>query len=133
MSVKRVCMVAIGALSALSASAGAARADCDYVITGALAVEHRIPELATAFGQSPVGNVRVRVQGRQKFITGWGPWGTWSGQHRTDEDGGFRISKTKNCAKRRLRVQIKFEDDDLQVRHENSTSSLNKVKWYTVL
>ncbi len=52
---------------------------------------------------------------------------------RTKSDGTFSITETKTCYDRRFKVEVKFQDDDLEVRHRTATSSLTKVLWYTIL
>lgn len=109
-----------------------ARADCPWTVRGKLKVDHRLSELASKFDKSALANVQVRVSAKEKVMGVWGTWNAWP-TVRTGSDGAFSVSATKNCDGRRFKIEVKFQDDDLEVRHEHSTSSVEKVKWYTIL
>ncbi|MBI2571776.1 MAG: hypothetical protein HYV63_32605 [Candidatus Schekmanbacteria bacterium] len=110
-----------------------AAADCSYTVRGTVSVEHQIDELADSLGtSSPLENIQVKVSAKVKVLGVWATWGEWD-TVRTGSTGSFSVSKSKSCADRRFKVEVKFDDDDLEIRHENATSSLTKVKWYTVL
>jgi hypothetical protein len=129
-----VCCAVVGAMVVLGAGQKIARAaDCSWTVKGRLKVEHRLSELKTAYGTSSLGNVLVKVSAKEKVpIIGWGTWNAWP-TVRSKSDGSFTVSNTKNCDRRRFKVEVKFQDDALEVRHEHSTSSLDKVKWYTII
>ncbi|MFN3201240.1 MAG: hypothetical protein ACE366_22760 [Bradymonadia bacterium] len=133
MSAHHTAFVATMIFGALSlASAQHARADCTYTIKGNVEVAHQLSELQSTLGaESPLENIQVKVSAQKKVGFVWGWFSEWE-TVRTDADGAFSVTKTKNCAKRRFRVKVKFDDDELELRHETSTSSLTKVKWYTV-
>jgi hypothetical protein len=108
-------------------------ADCNWTVKGTLKVEHRLSELKTAYGTSPLQNVEVKVSAKERVpVIGWGTWNGWP-TVRTRSDGSFTVTNTKNCDQRRFKVEVQFKDDDLEVRHEHSTSSVDKVKWYTII
>jgi len=62
-------------------------------------------------------------------VYGWGWFRSW-GTVYTNANGEFQISKSKNRDPRRFKIELKFQNDDLEIRHEHSTSSLQKCKWY---
>ena len=108
-------------------------ADCNWTVKGRLKVEHRLSELKTAYGTSALENVEVKVSAKEKVpVIGWGTWNGWP-TVRTRSDGSFTVTTTRNCDQRRFKVEVQFADDDLEVRHEHATSSLDKVKWYTII
>lgn len=109
-----------------------ARASCAWTVKGTLKVDHRLAELASQFGTSALANVEVRVSAREQVLGVWGTWNAWP-TVRTNASGVFSVANTKSCDGRRFKVEVKFADDDLEVRWEHSTSSPTKVKWYTVL
>jgi len=108
------------------------KASCAWTVKGSLQVDHRLAELASKFGNSALANVEVKVSAKERVFGVWGTWNAWS-TVRTNASGAFVVSNTKNCDGRRFKVEVKFADDDLEVHWEHSTSSLTKVKWYTVL
>ncbi|WP_282605684.1 hypothetical protein [Pelagibius sp. Alg239-R121] len=101
---------------------------CDWRITGKFNVEHQLDEMEQKFGQKqPLRNIQVKISGKTGSALPWGEWGTV----RTNSDGEFSLSKSKSCADRYFKVQVKFEDNELELRHEHSTIPTNKkVKWY---
>jgi len=104
---------------------------CTYRVEGTLKAKHtQAYKDILGTNRSSLEGVQVRVQGK-KLVLGGGVWGTWK-TVRTDANGRFSVTKEKGCGKRRVRVRVKFKDADLEVRHRNATSSLTKVKWYTV-
>lgn len=109
-----------------------ARASCAWTIKGKLAVDHRLAELASEFNESALANVEVKLSAKEKVLGVWGTWNAWP-TVRSRSDGSFTVSNTKNCDGRRFKVEVKFSDDDLEVRHEHSTSSITKAKWYTIV
>lgn len=103
-----------------------------WTVKGKLAVDHQLPELAAKFGgESCLKNVDVKVSARKKVLGVWGTWNGW-GTDRTNSRGEFSISKEKDRSDRQFRVKVKFQDDELEVRHRTATSSTTKVKWYTI-
>lgn len=118
-----------GAIALAPATADAA---CNWTVKGDLKVQHRLTELKQQYGTSALENVEVKVSAKHKVAGVWGTWGSWS-TVRTKADGTFSTTESKNCANRRFKVEVKFQDSDLEVRHETATSSTTKVKWYTIL
>jgi hypothetical protein len=117
--------IAAAGLAALAAPAGAAQ--CDWRIEGVLEVEHQLTEMKTKFGESsPLANIEVKVSGKTGSALPWGEWGTT----RTNSKGEFSVGKNKSCADRYFKVEVQFQDAEIELRHENATSSLDKVKWY---
>ena len=119
-----------GALLLLGGGAAEA-AKCDWTVSGTLRVEYaRLSEMAALTGgAAPLANVQVKVSARSRVLGVWGTWNKWE-VTRTDADGRFTVGKRKNCGDRQFKVEVKFEDDDLEIRHERATSSVTKVKWY---
>jgi hypothetical protein len=104
-----------------------------WTVKGRLAVEHQLAELRNKFGgESYLKNVEVKVSAREKILGIWGSWNSW-GTDRTNSQGEFSVSKEKGKNDRQFRVEVKFQDDDLEIRHSKSTSSPTKVKWHTIL
>jgi hypothetical protein len=105
-----------------------------WTVKGKIAVAHQLAELIDKFdGESPLKGIEVKISAKAKVpIIGWGTWNSW-GTVRTNSKGEFSISKSKNHDLRRFKIEVKFQDDDLAVRHEHATSSLTKVKWYTII
>ncbi len=129
----RICstLAAATALAALSIPALTLQAEaknCDWRISGAFNVEHQLDEMKDKFGmKQPLRNIEVRVSGRTGTAVPWGSWGTV----RTNGDGEFSLSKNKTCADRYFKVEVKFEDSEIELRHEHSTIPANKkVLWY---
>lgn len=120
------------ALAAVALAPSSAHASCDWTVKGKLAVEHRLRELKDAYGTSALENVQVKVSAKHKVAGVWGTWNDWP-IVRTKADGSFSVTADKNCADRRFKVEVKFDDDIVEVRHHTSTSSLTKVLWYTIL
>ena len=120
------------ALGAVALAPSVARASCDWTVKGKLAVDHRLDELEDAYGTSALANVQVKVSAKHKVAGVWGTWNDWP-IVRTKADGSWSITEDKNCADRRFKVEVKFDDDIVEVRHRTATSSTTKVKWYTIL
>jgi hypothetical protein len=120
------------ALGAVALAPSLAHAGCDWTVKGKLAVEHRLDALKDAYGSSALENVQVKVSAKHKVAGVWGTWNDWP-IVRTKADGSWSITQDKNCADRRFKVEVKFDDDIVEVRHHTSTSSLTKVLWYTIL
>lgn len=123
---------AMASFAAISLWADDARADCDWTVRGKLQVDHVIPDLPSSLGTSGLGGVEVRVSAKEKVFGSWGSWNAWP-TVRTDSDGDFVVRKSKNCDGRRFKVEVKFQDSTLEVRHGSATSSLDKVEWYTIV
>ena len=109
------------------------KVDCSYTVEGTLSVEHH-NDMANFLGRdtTALGNVHVRVSARKKLFGGvWGNWAPW-GKVRTDSDGHFKLSRSKNCQERQFMVKVHFKDSDLEIRHGMATDKARKVSWYTV-
>jgi len=107
--------------------------DCNYTVEGTLSVEHH-SDMANFLGRDTTAleNVHVRVSARKKLFGGvWGNWAPW-GKVRTDSDGHFKLSRSKNCQERQFMVKVHFKDSDLEVRHAFASRKARKVYWYTV-
>ena len=134
----RVARIALGSagiaagLLCLMAPDQAHAKKCNWTVKGRLSVKHRA-SMAALGDKDDLQNIQVRVKAMSKAMGAWtGKWGSW-GTVRTDASGNFTVTKTKGCGDRRFRVEVKFDDADLEVRHANATSSTTKVKWYTVI
>lgn len=101
---------------------------CEWGVRGTLAVHHGLEVLQEQLGKSWLSGVKVRVSGATPLGNGWGTWNAWP-PVTTDEYGRFAIREAKGCGRRRIKLEVKFQDDDLEIRHRTSTSSLTKVKW----
>ncbi len=107
--------------------------DCDWKVSGKISSLNLLPELKTKFGsKSYLENLEVKVSAKEKVLGIWGTWNAWN-VVRTNSSGSFTASNNKNCDERRFKVEVRFNDDDLEIHWEKSTQILNKdVKWYTV-
>jgi hypothetical protein len=125
-------LISAGLLLATALAANAK--DCKWTVKGKVLVEHQLSELKTKFGdKSALKGIEVKVSAKSKVGFVWGTYDSW-GTVRTDANGFFSISKERGCGDRRFKIEVKFQDDDLEVRHEHSTSNLlTDVKWYTVV
>ncbi|MEM6326458.1 MAG: hypothetical protein AAF791_05010 [Bacteroidota bacterium] len=114
---------------------------CEWTVTGAVRVNHAMPELEGAIGEfSDLAGVKVKVSAALRLSSvGGGVWGTYDkwAEVTTNSRGEFTVRHTPTLSScdgvRRFRVKVKFQSDDLELRHGNATSSLNKVKWYTIV
>ncbi len=100
-------------------------------VAGTLRVRYdRLSEMAARTGGSePLAGVRVKISARSRVLGVRGRWNGWE-ETRTGADGRFAIGKRKGCGDRRFKVEVKFEDETLEIRHERATSSVTKVRWY---
>jgi hypothetical protein len=99
---------------------------CTYRIGGTLEVDHK-KKYKNFLGtkRSPLEGVKVRVQVR-RLVAGGGVWATL-GTDRTGGRGNFDVSDTKtDCSKREFKVQVRFQNPDLEIRHKTA------VSWFTV-
>lgn len=107
-------------------------ARCDWNVSGKVSVDHEKSSFRNLLGSnSKLEGINVKVSARTKVGPVWGTWNSW-GTVRTSSSGNFSVRKTKNCAKRQMRVEVEFKDSGLELRHEHATSSTNKVKWYKI-
>ena len=118
----------LASLTGVILQAQPASADCSWTVQGKLTADHMLDTLSNKLGPgAALKDVEVEVSGK---TSGWfNSWGTV----RTNDSGVFSITRTKSCADRTFRVKVKFQNAALEVRHENSTSSTTKVKWYTII
>ncbi|MFT7624070.1 MAG: hypothetical protein ACI9WU_003256 [Myxococcota bacterium] len=112
--------------------AGTAAAACTYTVRGTVQVDHALDTINTQWGTSALANIQVKLYAKKKVWGIWATWGSW-GTTTTDANGQFSITKSKSCDARRFKVKVKFDSDELEIRHETSTSSATKVTWYTIL
>jgi hypothetical protein len=103
--------------------------DCTWTVSGTVKVKSQQPDLIEKFGEIiPLKGIQVKVSGAT--IGGFDSWDTVN----TDADGKFTVRKEKSCEDRKLKIEVKFQNDNLEIRHEHSTSDLlTNVKWYTVI
>ncbi|HEY6401261.1 MAG TPA: hypothetical protein VI479_07615, partial [Blastocatellia bacterium] len=104
-------------------------ADCTWKVSGTVKVQSKESELINKFGaQIPLKGIQVKISGA---TIGWfDEWGTV----RTGADGKFSLTKQKSCEDRKLKIEVKFQSDDVEIRHEHSTSDpFTNVKWYTII
>ena len=108
--------------------------NCDWTVKGKVAVEHQLTELQEKFGtKSYLKGIKVNVSAKEKVVGVWGTYNSW-GDLTTNANGEYSVTKEKNCDNRQFKVEVKFQDNDLEVRHEHSTSNpLTDVKWYTII
>jgi hypothetical protein len=107
--------------------------DCDWKVSGKISSLNLLSELKTKFGsKSYLENLEVKVSAKEKVLGIWGTFNAWD-VVRTNSSGSFTASNNKNCDERRFKVEVRFNDDDLEIHWEKSTQILNKdVLWYTV-
>jgi len=110
----------------------AAWAKEDWTVRGSVFVAHQMPDMRVRIAQeSPLVGIQVKVSARAKVAGVWGTWNSW-GVVRTDAQGRYSVSKNKGSGKRQFKVEVKFDSDKLEIRHETSTASATKVKWYEI-
>lgn len=91
---------------------------CDWTVKGRLIV--RNPTVDGLHDGDPVEGVEVKVSGKASGIfTTYNEWNTVT----TDSDGKFSVSKTQ-CDKRIVRVEARFESDELR------TTGAGSRDWY---
>ena len=125
-------VLALGAVLMHASSAQAK--DCDWKVSGKISSLNLLPELKTKFGsKSYLDNLEIKVSAKEKVFGIWGTWNAWD-VVRSNSSGSFTASNSKNCDQRRFKVEVRFNDDDLEIHWAKSTQILNKdVLWYTVL
>ena len=89
--------------------------DCTWLVTGRLVV--RNPTADGVADRDPIEGVEVKVSGRA-WAGLYNDWGTDT----TNADGEFSVSETE-CSDRKVKVEAKFESDDLRVKGPSSPSS----------
>lgn len=105
---------------------------CRWIIQGQLAVSPELDSIERKYGsQVPLEGVEVIVSSRRKMALVWGSYAPW-GKVRTDENGCFRVAVTKSCAPRQLKVRTRFQDENLEIRHENAMNEVTKVRPYVL-
>lgn len=105
----------------------------NWTVKGTIKVKHQLNELIDTYGsESPLKGVEVKIAARTKALGKWLTYASW-GTVRTDANGKFSISKEKSKGDRQFKIEVKFQDADLEIRHKKSTSSLTKVKWYEII
>jgi hypothetical protein len=127
--VRLVLVPTLALLGVLFFTSRDAYAQCAYTVDGTIRVEHQLSELRALGATSPLEGIQVRVQSRSRVLGVWGTWATWDVDV-TDADGWFSLTRSMGCGAHQVRVHVKFQDDDLEIRHEHSTSSTTKVLWY---
>ena len=81
---------------------------CSYTVRGRLTMSP--PTIDGLALSEPIKGVKVKVSGRSS--AGWySEWGT----RVTDEDGEFSVFKSE-CSDRKIKVEARFESDDLRVK-----------------
>jgi len=127
---KKLRLVTVAALMLIGLFANVAMAkDCTWTVTGTVKVASQEPELISKYGaQIPLDGIQVKVSGAT--IAWFDEWDTVT----TNAKGGFSVTKQKSCEDRKLKIEVKFQNDDLEVRHEHATSDpFTNVKWYTIV
>lgn len=118
-------------------------ANCEWTVTGKVRVNHAMPELEDALGEfSDLAGIKVKVSAQLRLsnnpLTGaiWGTFDKWD-EVTTNSRGEFTVRHTPTLSAcdgvRRFKVEVKFQSDDIELRHATATSSLTKVKWYTIV
>ena len=100
-------LVAASTMTRVSAQA----ADCNWRVTGKLAVTDAEDAYANRPVARPLVGVKVQVAAT---LYGWGGFTTWDTVE-TDSAGRFQIVQRKSCSARRFRVWAKLDSADLQV------------------
>jgi hypothetical protein len=103
--------------------------DCTWTVSGTVKVKSQEPELIAKFGEIiPLKGIKVKISGA---TIGWfDEWGTVT----TDAEGKFSLRIEKGCDDRKLKIEVKFQSDNLELRYAHSTSDLlTDVKWYTIV
>jgi hypothetical protein len=100
---------------------------CTYEVRGAVLVDSQfVPSSAN----DPLRDLEIRVSGRARF----GTWNEWA-RTRTARDGSFEIEAPMTgsaCSNgRNIRVQARFADEELRVRHEDD-DPIQPPPWLTI-
>jgi hypothetical protein len=96
---------------------GSGSSSCDYTIKGRLTI--RNPNVGGLRDGDPIKGVWIAVSGRS-----WGTWNEWD-RVRTGPDGNFTVQHHE-CDDRTIKVEARFEADDLRVTGSGS------VGWYVL-
>jgi hypothetical protein len=123
--------LAAGFLLLGSFLAPALRAGEDWTVKGKVLVKHVMEHSAFKGKTSALTGIKFKVSARERILGKWGPWNSW-GTDVTKKDGDFELKKNKDKSDRQFMVEVMFESDALELRHENASTSLDKVHWYTV-
>jgi hypothetical protein len=95
---------------------GSGSSSCDYTVKGRLTI--RNPIIDGLRDGDPIKGVKIAVSGRS-FA---GVYNEWA-EVKTGPDGRFSVGKHE-CDARKIKVEARFESDDLRV------TSSNSVGWY---
>lgn len=112
-------------LGVIFVSSSAVAGSCEFKFKGKLEVENRLNgEL------EPIRGAHVKLWAHDGLT--WTAWDT----ARTGKKGRFVLQKSKSnraCTKGRfIKIAVEFKGKRFEVRHKKSTTSLDKVKWYTL-
>jgi hypothetical protein len=99
-------------------------------VNGQFSLNCQLPEmqwLAKKTDEIGLEGIEVKISAKARYSPTWTKWSTVS----TKADGSFSLDIDKPNSVRKFKIQFRFKNDDLEIRHGNSGSSTTKVKWYT--
>jgi hypothetical protein len=105
------------------------KADCSWTVAGTLKVQTQQPTLSAKFGpQIALKGVKAKVSGATvgDIFESWG-------EVTTDSSGKFSITKQKSCGDRKLKIEVRFESNDVEIRDDKLAGVLPNVPWYTIV
>jgi hypothetical protein len=115
--------------TAILFSAREARADCTWTVAGTVKVQTQESLLSGKFGaQIPLKGIKVKVSG----ATVGSIFDSW-GEVSTDANGKFSISKQKSCEDRKLKIQVQFQNNNVEIRDNKTLGLVPNVPWYTIV
>ena len=106
-----------------------ARADCTWTVAGTVKVQTQEPLLSGKFGsQIPLKGIKVKISG----ATVGSIFDSW-GEGTTDANGKFSLSKQKSCEDRKLKIEVQFKNNSVEVRDAKYIGLIPNVPWYTIV
>lgn len=102
---------------------------CVWTVSGTVKVKSQQDLVVSKFGeQVPLKGIQVKVSGA---TIGW--FDSWDTVF-TDADGKFTVKKQKSCENRKLKIEVLFQNDDLELFYEHPLQdSVPISKWFTIL
>jgi len=116
-------------LTCIMLSASQTKADCTWSVSGTVKVQTQEPLLSSKFGaQIPLKGIKVKISG----ATVSGIFDSW-GEVNTDAKGNFSLSKQKSCGDRELKIEVRFQNDNVEIRDDKLGGIIPNVPWYTIV
>jgi hypothetical protein len=110
-------------------AAAETQADCSWTVAGTVKVQTQEPLLSNKFGpQVALKSIKVKVSG----ATVGDIFDSW-GEVTTDASGKFSITKQKSCGDRKLKIEVRFLNSDVEIRDDKLDGLIPNVPWYTIV